>query len=89
MSEDTANVEESRERSAMISGRAVEDALRRFGYRTGSDQTVAVVGIVDIMLTIIGTGLALAVFLNASITSLSTQIDGLDERLRRVEEDPA
>ena len=87
MTEDTANVEQPREPSA--SGRAVEDALRRFGYHTGSDQTVAVVGIVGIMLTIIGTGLALAVFLNAGIASLGAQIDSLDERLRRVEEDVA
>ena len=63
--------------------------MRRFGYRIGGDQTVAVVGIVGIMLTIIGTGLALAVFLNAGIASLGTQIDDLDERLRRVEEDVA
>lgn len=52
-------------------------------------QTVAVVGIVGIMLTIIGTGLALAVFLNAGFAALGTRIDGLDERLRLLEEDVA
>lgn len=95
MMEDAADMEQTREEPPAPSGasgsrRGVrEGSPRGLEHRIGSDQTVAVVGIVGIMLTIIGTGLALAVFLNAGIAALGTRIDGLDERLRLLEEDVA
>ena len=95
MTKDAADMEQPRQErpapsaAAGFSRGARDGAPRGFEYPIGSDQTVAVVGIVGIMLTIIGTGLALAVFLNAGIAALGTRIDGLDERLRLLEEDVA